>query len=312
VISTLYFAPLQGVGNRVVRNAFFSRFPGFDAAIAPFIPSTFNAKSDEKQFRDLLPDANVGVPLIPQILGNEAESFIATSRVLADFGYTEINWNLGCPFPMVANKKRGSGLLPFPELIEQFLEQVCSHISVPLSVKVRLGRNDPREILRLVPIFNAFPLKSVIIHPRIGIQMYEGTVDLDAFSEAALKLKHDVVYNGDIKDVETYESLRKRFPFVTSWMIGRWAIRDPFLPARIKGLPLPADQTATIKAFHDDAYHEYREILCGPQHILDKMKELWGYLGLGFSKNQRALKNISHAKTIDAYDRAVDSLFSSY
>lgn len=312
----LYLAPLQGVTNRVFRDAFFSRFPGFDAALAPFIPATLDAKAEEKQFRDLLPAANAGVELIPQILGNEAESFVSTCRVFSDAGYREINWNLGCPFPMVANKKRGSGLLPFPDLIKAVLDQACARVAVPLSVKVRLGRSDPSEILRLAPVFNAYPLKSVTVHARVGVQMYEGEVNLEGFAEAARALRGEVVYNGDITDLESYEALRVRFPSVKSWMIGRGAVADPFLPARIKGLPLPADPAAELRAFHDDLYREYREILYGPKHALDKMKELWGYFGPGFSDlgragTERSVKEISRAKTIDAYERAVDSFFAA-
>ena len=305
----LHLAPLHGVTNRVFRIAFFRHFPGFDAAVAPFIPSVNAASVSDTHFRDLLPPANAGIPLIPQILGNDADFFVATVKTLKDYGYDEVNWNLGCPYPMVANKKRGSGLLPFPDLIERFLDVACARTALPISVKVRLGRTDARELFRLMPIFNAFPLKRVVIHPRIGTQMYGGEVDLDGFSEAASLSNHPVMYNGDIKDAETFASLRSRFPSIQQWMIGRWALSDPFLASELKGLTPPADPAASIRAFHDELYEAYREVLFGPKHVLDKMKEVWSFLGGAFPGFARHFKDISKSKTLEAYGYAVAALF---
>ena len=132
--------------------------------------------------------------------------------MLADFGYGEVNWNLGCPYPMVTGKRRGAGLLPYPGAIKAFLDEACARSALPISVKLRLGLVDPREILAVMPALNAFPLRRVIIHPRIGAQMYEGDVDLDGFAEAAALCAHDVMYNGDIRNVADFESIRTRFP----------------------------------------------------------------------------------------------------
>jgi tRNA-dihydrouridine synthase len=139
---------------------------------------------------------------------------------------------------MVADKRRGSGLLPYPQAVDGFLDRVCSRLGIGLSVKMRLGRFDPREGEALAPVLNAYPLKKVIVHPRLGVQMYSGTVDLDGFSVLSGALRHPVGYNGDIKTEADFRKLSARFPGVAEWMIGRGALCDPFLPARIKGLPL--------------------------------------------------------------------------
>lgn len=306
----LLLAPLHGVTTRVFRNAFFRHFPDFDGAVAPFILSVPRDAAREKHFRDLLPGADGTFPLVPQLLSNDAESFVQTAEVLAGYGYREVNWNLGCPYPMVADKKRGSGLLPFPGLIERFLETACARSALPVSVKVRLGRNDRAELLALAPVLNAFPLTKVIIHPRVGAQMYEGRVDLDGFSAAAAALRHPIVYNGDIRDAAVYASLAARFPSVGEWMIGRWAIADPFLPARIKGKPVPADAPARLRAFHDELRAEYRELLSGERHVLDKLKEIWGWLSESFPEPEEARKRIRRTGTPEAYERAVDAVFS--
>ena len=304
-------APLHGVTNRVFRKAYFRHFAGFDEVMAPFIASVKPEKLPERHFKDLSPREDNGIRLVPQVLGNEAPGFVATVRILADLGYDEVNWNLGCPFPVVANKKRGSGLLPFPDLIEEFLDEACAASALPISVKLRLGRRDPCEILALLPILNAHPLARIIIHPRVGIQMYRGEVDLEGFAAAAALSTHEVVYNGDIRDMRTFEVLRSRFPAIREWMIGRWAISDPFLPARIKRLPRVPDRLGVLRAFHDELYAGYREVLCGPAHVLDKMKEIWGFLGKSFPRAGKPLGRISQARTFEAYERAVDGVFSA-
>lgn len=316
---TLYLAPLHGVTNRVFRQAYFKHFSGFDAAMAPFIQSVRAGSRVATHFKDLLPGYDPACPVVPQILGNDASDFIDTARVMADLGYREVNWNLGCPYPMVTGKGRGSGLLPQPGRIDTFLGLVCAGSPLPVSVKVRLGFKDPQEILALMPVFNSHPLTKVIIHPRLASQMYEGQVDLQGFEHACALSLHQVMYNGDIRDVQTYETLAARFPAIQEWMLGRGAISDPFLPAGIQGLcdpgcrvPDPADQGAIIKAFHDDLLDAYQDLLSGQKHVLDKMKEVWTFLGLWFSSDPRWLKRISGAKNLETYRGAVQLVLSGF
>ncbi|MBU0926397.1 MAG: tRNA-dihydrouridine synthase family protein [Spirochaetes bacterium] len=309
-------APLHGVTGRVFRNAFVKAFPGFDRAMAPFILSVDGSRKGDAHYKDLLPEYNRRIPVIPQVLSNDAPGFVSTAAVLADLGYSEVNWNLGCPYPMVTAKRRGSGLLPFPDLIRSFLELACAHSALPLSVKLRLGLDDRREIMPVIQALNDFPISRIIVHPRVGVQMYGGETDLDGFEEAARASRHPVSYNGDINRVADFDALRLRFPSVGEWMLGRGAISDPFLPSGIKGLGPPSDPIASIGAFHDDVYFGYREILSGQRHVLDKMKELWGYLGRSFgarsdsTKRPDALKAIEKATSFQAYDAAVSALFA--
>jgi tRNA-dihydrouridine synthase B len=134
-------------------------------------------------------------------------------------------------------------------------------------------------------------------------------VDLDGFAAAAALSRHCVMYNGDIKDVATFIMLQERFPFVKEWMVGRWAIYNPFLPSLLKGTGQKADRAASIRAFHDELYSAYGEILFGPKHLLDKMKEIWTYMGRSFSGAERPLKEIIRAKTVEDYRDAVRAVF---
>lgn len=307
----LQLAPLHGITNRVFRNVFAKHFAGFDSAMAPFVLSVHASDARGTHFKDLLPEYNTRLPLVPQILGNDAQGFVGTAQLIAELGYTEVNWNLGCPYPMVTNKRRGAGLLPYPHLVRQFLETVCAKLPVSLSVKLRLGLAHAREILEIMPVLNDFPLARIIIHPRIGSQLYAGAVDLEGFSAAAALSVHPVMYNGDIRNVDFFETLQQRFPFVDGWMIGRGAISNPFLSGLLKGVAMPADVVARFRAFHDELYFSYREVLEGQKHVLDKMKELWTYFGRSLTAGAEAYKSLAKAMTFPAYESAVRLVFTT-
>ena len=266
----------------------------------------------KNHIKDLMPDKNKGIKIIPQILSNNPNDFIALCTILKDYDYNEINWNLGCPYPMVANKIRGSGLLPFPQKIEEFLDAVLSKIDISLSVKIRLGRFNHNEVFNLIPVFNKFSLTKVIIHPRIGIQMYDGNVNLDIFEECTKLLKHSIVYNGDIKDINSFKILANRFSFIEEWMIGRHAVSNPFLADSIKNnFCEPSQKIVIIKAFYDELFARYEEVLFGPKHLMDKMKEIWSYLSVSFKNGENLYKKIIITKNINEFKTIVSSIFSN-
>lgn len=189
----LILAPLRGFTDGVFRNAFNRHFGGIAEAVAPFLTSIKGRRIKPSHLADLMPQENRNLPVVPQILSNNGEDFICLANALADLGYTEINWNLGCPYPMVAKKKRGSGLLPHPDEIDGLLEIICRGFSGNLSVKTRLGRFSADELEKLIPIFNRYPIARIIVHPRTGAQMYAGQVDLSAFAHYLPHLDHPVV-----------------------------------------------------------------------------------------------------------------------
>lgn len=306
----LYLAPIQGVTEVVFRNLFSQHFPGFDAAMAPFINPQGQAHFKQKVLADVLPEHNTGLPLIPQLLHNNAENFIAMAARLEDLGYSHINWNLGCPAPMIVRKKRGSGLLPYPDAIISFLEEVMPRIKAQLSIKTRLGLHEPGEILDLLPRLDDFPLQEITIHARLGKQLYRGTTDLKGFAACQRQTRHQLVYNGDIIDTAVFNDLSRRFPTVQRWMIGRGALSDPFLPAAIKGTESFSGQEKRLRimAFHDELYNEYRQRLFGPSHLLGRMKQLWAYLIFSFPGQEKLLKKINKASSEEQYQGLMTEL----
>ncbi|QTA83643.1 tRNA-dihydrouridine synthase [Desulfonema limicola] len=298
----LYLAPMRGITNFTFRNVFYSFFQGFDLAVAPFISGVNARRIKDSYFKDVLPVHNQEIPVIPQILTKSPEDFIFMAKRLYDLGHETINWNLGCPFAMVAKKGRGSGLLPHPELIDLFLEKVIPAVPNNLSIKTRLGRNNPDEIFALMPVFNRYPLTELIIHPRTGIQMYEGVPDLNIFEECLDMSAHAVVYNGDIIDIDTFQRLSSRFKSVNRWMIGRGALINPFLPGMIKaGCCIFNNKISIFKDFHEALFHAFDKVLDGPSHLLKRMKSFWDYFEQSFNNSRQVVKKIRKNKDIEQY-----------
>ena len=308
----LYMAPMRGYTDVVFRNTFLKYFNGLDGAMAPFVPTLKGNRIKSSQIRDLVPENNTGMPLVPQILSKSPGDFAFLARYLFDLGYTTVNWNLGCPFPMVAKKGRGSGMLPYPDKIEEFLAATVPAIPNALSIKLRLGRKDAGEIFRLLPVLNRYPLQELVIHPRTGIQMYTGDIDLDSFEKCLALSEHPVTYNGDITTMDDFMYLSERFAGVKSWMIGRGVIADPFLPAVIKtGKDEFKNRIETMHRFHDDLYGGYREIFHGPSHLVERMKGFWKYFALCFVNSRKIQKKIFRVKTARRYKSVVRHFFES-
>jgi tRNA-dihydrouridine synthase len=307
----LWLAPLKGFTDAVFRRAYARHFEGFDAAVAPFITAAPADRLTENHVRDILPDGNGRIPLVPQILGSTAEDFIHLARRCHELGYPEVNWNLGCPFRPVAKKLRGAGLLPFPEKVDEFLDKVMRALPGRLSIKMRLGRYAAGEIFRLLPVLDRYPLAMLIIHPRTGKQMYEGLPDLAAFEACLEASRHRLVYNGDIASLEGFRALSARFPRIDAWMIGRGALSDPFLPADIKcGRARAGGRLEAFRAFYEELFAGYRERLSGPGHLLGRMKGFWKYFSGAFENGAAIEKRVHRISKLPHYVDAVDRFLS--
>lgn len=236
----LILAPMQGLTELMFRKVYYRCFPGaLDYAISPFLSLTHgNLAEAWKKIDDVLPEPNKdSIPVVPQILGKEPVEFIELANRLHEIGYTEVNWNIGCPMRRVTAKHRGSGILPYPAEVDHLLSRVVPNLKPKLSIKMRLGLVSPNEIFNLIPVLNNYPLHNITIHPRTGRQQYTGQVDLDTLDRVIPILHHTIIYNGDICTPADYRRIRQRFPTIHDCMIGRGILYDPLLPLKIKDEP---------------------------------------------------------------------------
>jgi tRNA-dihydrouridine synthase B len=303
----VYLAPLQGITDYTFRQAFCTLFEAPDLAFSPFIETH---KPDHRAYRDVLPDRNKGIRLIPQILGNNAEEMKSVIVHLNELDYTEINWNLGCPYTMVTKKKLGAGLLPFPEQIDSILTGLYKDSDLKLSVKMRLGLTNPDEWKALVPVLNRYPLTEVIIHGRTASQMYSGDVNETAFLDMASQLQHPVCFNGSINSPGDFQSLSERMPLVSRWMIGRGLIANPLLINEIKAnrKATPQEIKNAISQLHDQLLYQNSIRLSGESHLMNKVKPYWEYFAKSLPENKKGLKKIKKASTFSAYINACNEV----
>lgn len=304
-----YLAPLEGITTRIYRRAYHDFFQPMDKYFTPFLSPHTKKGFTKKELAEILPENNEGMELVPQILTNRAEDFIGTAEKLIYYGYEEINLNLGCPSKTVVSKGRGSGFLADPEGLDRFLDKIYSNAKVRISIKTRIGKEDSGEFPGLLKIYNQYPVKELIIHPRVQTDFYRNKPNLYVFEEALRESRIPLCYNGDICSKEDAQAIEERFPSAEACMIGRGIIGKPELLGEIKG-----EETADrerLRKFHDQVYEGYREVSMGDKNVLFKMKEIWGYWGTSFPGCEKLLKQIRKAERLDRYEEAVQSCFEA-
>jgi tRNA-dihydrouridine synthase len=303
----VYFAPMEGLTGYIYRNAHKAIFNNIDKYFSPFIIANQSESFRTRELNDILPKNNQGLVLIPQLLTNQAKDFIHTSKKIKLLGYNEINLNLGCPSGTVVSKNRGAGFLSKREELDVFLEEIFSKAITKISVKTRIGKDQPEEFYDLIEIFNKYPIEELIIHPRIQKDFYKNKPNLIIFKEALRMSKNPICYNGDIFTAKDYKAFSADFPSVGTVMLGRGLLANPGLISDIKNNSKL--KKSLLKEFHDKIYNDYKGILFGDRNVLFKMKELWFYMISVFSNNANYAKKIKKSQRLYDYDEAVSSLF---
>lgn len=302
----LYFAPLEGIGGYIYRNAQADYFEKADKYYSPFLAPNQNRSISPKEYKDIAPEHNEDITLVPQIMANNAEIFLKAAQELEQLGYKEINLNLGCPSRTVVTKYRGAGFLAKPDALEQFLEEVYSKLNIRLSLKTRLGMEDEEEFEHLLDIYNKFPVSELIIHPRVQTDYYKNTPRMESFLNALEKSKNPVVYNGDIFNKEKYQQVMKQMD-VSGVMLGRGVLANPALFGEIRGPEKLSKER--LWEFHERLLADYTQEMSGERNVLFKMKELWFYLEWSFTNTEKYEKKIRKAQHLSDYRLVVKQLF---
>lgn len=301
-------APMQGVTDRDFRQVHSKFFTPADAYYTPFLSPTATHRLTPKELREVLPENNVGVTLVPQLLCASAPDFVWAAGELAAMGYGEVNLNLGCPSGTVTAKKKGSGMLEDTELLRKFLDGIFEGSAVRISIKTRIGSSSADEFSRLAEIFNDYPIKELCIHCRVRTQQYKGAPDLSAWETALRVCRAPLCYNGDIFDAPSAERLLSAYPETQAIMLGRGLAANPALIGEINGgAALLAER---LRSFHDELFALCKERIGCEKPLLLHMKELWTYLGCSFEDAPKPLKAIKKSQTVSDYLSAVSTIFT--
>ena len=301
----LYFAPMEGITNYIYRNTHAEVFGWCDGYYSPFITPSDNEKINKKGLKDVLPENNdVGVTV--QVLTKDADAFLKFAKKIEAEGFDEININLGCPYPTVVKKGKGSGFLLNLSELDEFLDKIFSECNLKISVKTRAGFYKTEELDKLMPIYNKYPMSLLIIHPRSREDFYNGVPDMDVFERAFSVSKNKICYNGNISSKNDFLKIQSKFEGLDSVMIGRGAVQNPAIFREIKGgEPL---KTEELIAFSHKLIENYRQTLRSDVFTMHKMKELWAIIMKNFPEEKKVLKAIKKSNSVDEFMVAIDSL----
>lgn len=301
-------APMEGLTDRVWRQAHQHFFGGADRYYAPFLSPPENRVPVKKKMAELLPEANPGAPVIPQLLARDGSCAAWMIGVLREMGYTEINLNLGCPSGIVTAKGKGAGMLRDLDALDRFLDTVFEEAGGPISVKTRIGVEKPEEFGAILDVYNRYPITELIIHPRVMRQLYRGQADRAIFAAALPASRAPVCYNGDITEPADFAALESAWPNLAGLMAGRGLIANPALFRQARG-GAPASREE-LRAYLDELYAGYTAAFGSAPAAISRMKAFWhGCIGL-FAETDRLEKQLKKLREPWEYEVTVNQIFT--
>lgn len=298
-----YFAPLEGITDSVYRRLHHKYFPGVDRYYMPFLSPTVHRELTAREARELPAADTVNFQMVPQLLTKSPEDFLWAAEVCRDLGYEEVNLNLGCPSGTVTAKGKGAGMLRDPEGLDRFLDAVFSKAPIPISIKTRLGFDSAEEFPALLEIFNRYPVKELILHPRARKDFYSGKVNLDAFRCCLENSRNPVCFNGNLCSLRDIRLLQAQFPLLEAAMLGRGFIGDP-------GMLSPGGtMVETLEPFYEELLESYLVLLGGSRNAMFRLKENWRYLLCRFESSERLGKRLRKTTDLAEYRAITSQIF---
>lgn len=297
-----YFAPMEGLTDSIYRRLHHKYFPGVDRYYMPFFSPTIHRTLTHKEDRELPLADSVDFKAVPQILTRVSGDFLWAAQVCRDRGYDEVNLNVGCPSGTVVSKGKGSGMLRSPAGLDRFLEEIFAASALPISVKTRLGLENPEEFPALLEVFNRYPIKELTVHPRVRRQFYDGHVDKEMFRHAAENSKNPLCYNGDILTLSQARAIAEEFPMVQSVMIGRGLVADP-------GMLCGGTDVKALEGFMNELMDVYTIEFGGSRNAIFRLKENWGFLHDRFAGCDRLWKRLRKCTDAVEFKAITDEIF---
>ena len=298
-----YFAPLEGLTDRIYRRLHHQYFPGLDRYYLPFLSPTVHRALTPKEAKDLPPADSLGYVAIPQLLTKNAEDFTWMAQQCADLGYAEVNLNLGCPSGTVTAKGKGSGMLRDLDALDSFLYDIYKQAPLPISIKTRIGFTDPEEFPHILEILNRYPICQLTVHPRVRAAFYKGEVNMDAFTLAVRESRATVCYNGDIQSQSDIDRIKNAYPQVDAVMIGRGLIGNPGM------LSPKGTDVAVLERFYDELFDAYVESFGGPRNAMFRLKEHWSYLIGHFGADHKLAKSLRKTTDLHQFKEITHEIF---
>ena len=300
----IHFAPLQGYTDDVYRRIHNELMGGIQTYYTPFLRMEGGGVRS-KDMRDIRPEFNEGMPVVPQIIVKSMKEFGFLTGIVEEKGYTRVDINMGCPFPLQAKHGRGSGLLAHVDIIEEMAKAIAAKSQLKFSVKMRLGWENVNEWRPALDILNSTPLEQITLHPRIGTQQYKGSVSMEAFEEFYKLCKHPLIYNGDVTSVDDIRKLEEMDPKLAGVMIGRGLLARPSLALEYaSGVELSWEKRRSLLLdFHDRIKAHYETTANSETQVHSRLRLFWEYMEEELGR--KAYKKIMKAGNLKNYLSAV-------
>jgi tRNA-dihydrouridine synthase len=240
----------------------------------------------EKWILDSITKNPTGRPVIAQMIGNDIPALVRNAKLLQQFPVAAIDLNLGCPAPIVYRKCAGGGLLREPARIDAILGALREVVTIPFTVKTRIGFESPDEFDALLKIFAKHAIDLLTVHARTVVQMYRPGVRYDLIAQAARELKCPVLANGNVFSAAQAKQLLAETG-VRGLMIGRGAIRNPWLfdqiRAELRGEPVKLPTGREVLSYIRELWDN--EITPGIKESaqVQRMKKFMNFIGDGIS-----------------------------
>jgi tRNA-dihydrouridine synthase len=277
----LMLAPMQGLTNRALRAVYGEHAPP-DVLFTEFVRVRQRGRHRVAPVDFEEATARVaGISLVVQVIGSLDDGVVEATRDLVERGVEHINVNMGCPWGRMTSILAGGGMFRFPESVEPLLAALRPLVPGSLSVKTRLGIGDPDAIFDLLPAFENAGVDFLVVHARTVDQKYRGAADHGRTARLVQSTHLPIIANGDIRDAPGAQQILEKTG-AAGLMVGRGAIFDPHIFARMRGVRGPRPQGAQRQEEVADHLHAlleaYRTLFHGDAQVLAKMREVLVHL----------------------------------
>lgn len=297
-----YVAPLEGITDSIYRRLHHKYFPGADRYYTPFFSPTVHRALTPRESRELPPADQLDVTVIPQLLTKVSQDFIWMAGICKDLGYEEVNLNLGCPSGTVTAKGKGAGMLRQTDTLEEFLDAIFADSPLPVSIKTRLGFEQPEEFYQILELFNRYPVAELTVHPRIRRDFYNEPVRMAYFDYAVQNARMKLCYNGNLCTKDQLDSFSRDYPDIPAVMLGRALIADP-------GMLTPGGTTAhKLEGFLSELLEEYTAAFGGSRNAMFRLKENWRYLFCLFEPDEKLQKQLRKTTDVQQYKAITEQI----
>ena len=296
------FAPLEGLTDSIYRRLHHEYFPGSLRYFTPFFSPTIHRSLTPREERELPLADSLDFPVVPQLLTKNADDFLWMTQVCLERGYSEVNLNLGCPSGTVVAKGKGSGMLSDPDTLDAFLDAIFTGAPLPISVKTRVGLTSPEEFPMLLDVFNRYPIRELIIHPRIRKDFYNGGIRWDVWEYTLKNSKNPICFNGNLCSLPQIQDFSAQYPQISSIMLGRGLIGDP-------GMLSGGTDVQQLEAFYNALLEEYLVAFGGSRNAMFRLKENWRYLLCRFADSEKLGKRLRKTTNLAEYKSITAQIF---